>query len=255
MSDGADSVTFEEMEAQMAQPAVAAPVDVATARLEGDHIPAHLRGKTVAEIMQQTDALQQALRISEQARLAVQPQAPAVAPVPAPEPEKTKEEMSEWMQSDPIAAMEYIEERAAKRIMAQVEGRLAPLVSGTSAQIEQQMRTKYSAEFAVLGDDIQQIIRSMPNAQQMLANQQVWEDLISYARGKPGNFEKVVAQYQGRSANPAVDARAAETVSAGFTGTSVTRAPVAASSVQLDSTQKDICRVLGISEADYIKNL
>jgi len=135
---GPTSVSLDEMEQQANQPT---PPKLDEIKVDGTDIPEDLRGKSVADVIKLAGNLANALKLSENARTnaetmarmaSQQPSAPP-APVAAPEPkELSREEISELYATDPIKAIEVMQNQAISKVAKQYEVRLEPLFSGTS---------------------------------------------------------------------------------------------------------------------------
>lgn len=264
-SSGATQVTMEEMAAAEASEA-AKPTDLTKVVVQGDDVPEELRGKTAAEAIAYAKGLKQALGISEQSRLQAQQIAdiasrtqPVAAVVEAVvEPELTDEQLQTMFQEEPLKAIRAMNAKAIRDAERNVEARLAPLFSGTSASVEKQARETYKDEFALFGSEISKMVETTaqkPNGKNVLANPAFWDDMISYIRGKPGNFDKMV-EAKTRKVTEVTRSAAQEdqVASVGFTDATPTgraRKPMTVES--LDSTQREIAGVLGISLDDYVK--
>jgi len=234
------------------------PQDMFNQRLNLDSLPEHMRGKSIGEIVQRQIALEESLRISERAResmtqIATQPQA-APAPIQQAPPEMTREQLQEWMQTDPIAAIDFVINKRGNELVQHIERRFAPLTQGATSAGENYAKQKYAKEFELYGDQINQFARSLPN-QDVLANPRGWDDMISYIRGLPGNIDKYVdAQIASRNGSSADEARKVQAASTGFTATSGSRPSSAAPGPTFtDPVKAEIARVQGISYGDYIK--
>jgi hypothetical protein len=259
-----ESVTLDDMEAQSASDAAAATrLDLTKVMLDGDGVPEEFRGKSAAELASMAKGLSDSLRMSESARkqaetnasLALQrPPVPVAEPVR--EPEMNDEQLAEIYQNDPLKAIKIMQERSIREAEKNLEARLGPLFSGSAASAEAQARAKYAAEFELFGDQISQIVGSLPNAKTAMANPQSWDDLVSFVRGKPGNFDRLVEHKVGKSAaDRKAAAQAAQAADAGLSMASSVRAPSSAAAVtgQLDDLQREIAGKLNMTEAEYIK--
>lgn len=255
---GPSSVSLEDVEAGQAKP----KMDLTKIQFD-DNAPDEVKGKTAAEVIEQNRALAQALRISEESRknaealaqlAAKSNTAPAAAAAPVPEPvqEMPAEELAQLMQTDPVKAVQVIQEQTARKVDAQVRARLGPLASGASGLAEATVRQKYPDEFALFNDEIQKYVSSLPN-KEVLSNPQAWDDLISYVRGRPGNFEKLFDHRAAKSRTvDAEAARAREAASVGFTGRPANTQMPKVRGRPLDSTEREIARELNLSDEDYI---
>lgn len=253
-----NQMTFEEMEAQLKAtetPAPPKPEDVKLPDIEG--LPEHLRGKSAPEIAKYIEGLQSSLKLSEAQRLATEANArssASAAPVePVDESNKplTRDELKELYERDPIEAMLYMQQASAAALSSHIENRLKPLAESTVGQAEAEARRLFATEFELFGDEIKQIVSTVPN-RAALGTTEGWRDLISYVRGRPGNFERYIDEHAKKTRTPS-EARSAEIANVGFTP-----APIASPSgpsriTKLDSVQQEIARNLGMSDEDYIK--
>lgn len=199
----------------------------------------------------QVRALQEALRISEEARRDHRVERPAETP---PEPKKTKEELAALMQSDPIAAIAYMQGESMKIVTENFERRFGSLMKGSESTAESLARQKYPTEFEMFGTQINEFIATLPEANRAsLGTTAGWDDLISWFRGRPGNFEKLSAKLVEKQTNAAaIAAQAAQAAGAGATIRSEVRSPQASGGGQLDATEKEIAKTLGLTDAEYI---
>jgi hypothetical protein len=231
---GAVEVTLDEMEkATQELPKVPSLADI---KLEGDDVPAIVRGKSAQEAI---NGLVDALKVSEQARqqalltaeAAVKTPAP-VAPPPPPAPkELTIEELKALHDEDPFKAIQVMHQQAEQRVLRQYEERVRPLISGVASSAEQQARAKYADEFELFGDQIS-------------------------VRGRGGNIEKLIE----RKTKPKVEERRAtaqqqQAESVGFTDNSGSRGRKPSSVDQLDPIQREVAEKMGITPEDYIKHM
>lgn len=248
-----ESMTLDEIGRQVEAAEAAAKVpDLSTVKLEGDTVPEHLRGKTAAELLTFAKGLEDSLRKSEAAR--VQPQvteriieraAPTVTE-PAAKPAPTKEQLAELFTNDPVAAMEVYGQHVAQSVLRNLEQRIGPLAQGSAQAAERQAREKFKDEFELFGDQITQIKSQLPDPS-VLSQPQSWDDLVSYVRGQPQNFDKL---YDHRTKKRGEDltrseAQEAQVVAAPahFSPQSRTPAPVGAGA-PMDDLQKEIARNL-----------
>lgn len=250
-------VTMEEMERGLkdADAAEKAAADAATA----DEAKKKA-GESVED--PKVSALREALRLSEESRQRLETSLSSgreTPPPPAPvEKELTDEELAELHGKNPIAAIQYMQARAAKTVEENLSRRLTPLMSGNASTLEEQMKAKYPDEFKVFGDQIIDFVRKSPDKSTFSAAQN-WEDLIAWTVGK--NYKKLVT-YQAEKANlkATEDAQALERANAGTHVRSTGRTPAPqSSSGAFDDTTKAIIKELAASgvlnaddpEADY----
>lgn len=224
--------------------------------LDGEGVPEEIKGKSVADLFAEAKRLSEALRMSEQARLsAVAPAPVAATPPPAEPKELTDEEIRAIYDEDPLKAVEIKQAQLLRKMEKQYEARLAPLFAGSETSAEQNARQKYQDEFALFGDEIKTVIDNIPN-RAILSQPGTWDDIISYIRGKSGNFEKLAdARYEKQRQNAV---GAARQVQEGLTGFQVRPGPSEistgkVSAANLDKTQLEIAEKLGMSVEDYVK--
>lgn len=240
-------VTLDEMEAQ--QKKAEEEAKAAEGQQSDDSKPA-----ASAEPSPREKALEEALRISEDARKRMEsqltapaPAAPTAEPKPEAPKELTKEELSELFSKDPLQAVDYMTARAAHTAEVNLGKRLAPLLSGTASSAESQARQKYPAEFELFGDQIQTFVSNHPD-KSAFSNPANWDDLISWMRGRPGNFEKLQEHHSKKSQEKAAaDAQALQAASAGATVRSDIRTPAPVGQRPLDQTEQEIVKELANS--------
>lgn len=248
-------VTLEDMEQEL-QPAP----KVTDTKLEGDVVPEEFRGKSVAEVIEQTNRLKQALQISEAERLkALQQPAPVPAPVAAPPAQVdeykplTKEQIQALYEEDPLKAFEAMQNDALIRADIHFNRRFGALEGSLASTQEGWARQEFKDEFEVLGPQITELLGQITD-KRVLNDKQSWKDLISYVRGQPGNFEKL---WEHKSKHPAprtaADARAEQAADVGFSPRPTARAETPIPEGSLDPVQKRVAEVLGMSEAEYVK--
>lgn len=257
---GPGSVSLEDVDASRANQ----KADLTKVTLDGDDIPDDLKGKTAADLVQRTRALENALKISEDGRKNAETlaqiasrgtAAPATAPAPTPvvEQDMPAEELAQLMQTDPGKAVQVIQEQTARKVDAQVRARLGPIASGASGLAEATARQKYAEEFALFGDEIKRYTDSLPN-KDILSNPAAWDDLVSYVRGRPGNFEKLFDYRAGKAREvEAVKARESQVNGVGFTSRPANTAPATRKGRPLDATEREIARELGLDDNEYMK--
>ena len=257
-------VTFDEIEDQLkaAERAALAP-KLDDSKLDGEEVPEAFRGKTVREVLAHTKALEDTLRMSETARqqaltmaqLAAQRGAEPPKPAePPPEPMITAEQVAEAFGEDAakgVALMTKMNEQAIARAASSFAQRIDPLLSGTVGAVENQARAKYPDEFSLYADEIKEVLNRLPNKNAM-SSMDSWDDMIAFVRGN--NPEKLFAHRMSQeSGRKAAEAQEAQRNNAGFSMSSAQRTPAPTGGVVMDDTTKEVCKVLGISEADYAK--
>lgn len=250
-----ESMSLDEMQDMTPQ-----KTNLGDMKLDGDDVPEHLRGKSAADLIKLAESAQEAVKLSENARLQAEARAaaagvqqPATLPEPKPEPELTEEELAELHQQDPLKAIRYIQTQAQRAAERNFEARLGSVVAGTASQVENAARAKYKDEFELFGDQITSVAKTIPNAQQVLMNPSAWDDLISLIRGRSGNIERLIER---KSAQPAAPSRRAaadmEAQSMGFSDTGQTGRRPASNPSQLDSIQLEIAEKLNMTPAEYV---
>lgn len=254
------AITMEEIERQQ----VAAPAaDLSQVKLEGEGIPSALAGKTAMDAIRHAAALEEALKISENARKQAELTAQTALRAPAPVAEAapvaeikpiTREQFDELYQNDPMAAIQALNEQAIRMAERNLETRLGPLTSGSLSAAENGARTRYADEFALFSTEIKQVMEGFPNYRTVFANPAAWDDLISLVRGRPGNFEKLIAhKNQPNSEVLRREAINREASSMGYVDTNPIRSRSGGQVTELDATQREIADKLGMSHQDYIK--
>ena len=229
-------------------------------RLDLDSLPETLRGKSIGELIQRQVALEDAVRMSERARedlvRSIDMRGPTQPAQPAPTyaPTLSKEEFAELMQTDPMAAVNYMIEQRGESFIQHVEQRIAPLGNAAAVNAERIARDKYAEEFELFGDQIQDLYKQTAN-KAAFSNQQVWDDMISYIRGRPGNIEKYIER---RTKTQGASAREKEAAGAGVNLTSASRPATmgggSASWDGADDVTREIALNLGFkSFAEYKK--
>ena len=258
---GPESVSFDDIAARNTETEQFDPNGI---KLEGDAIPEAFRGKSVAELVALASGQQKALEISENARLALKNSqealeasrgtatAPAPAPAATPEPEHTEEELRELYDKDPFAYQQLMNDRLEKRILGNVQQRLAPVVDSSVDRVIRDARSQYPDDFAALGQDIERMISQLPD-RRVLSAPGAMDDLVAFVRGK--NIQKYVAHINSKGTE---DLNAARREAGEQTPTEFNRTPVPprprGNSQQLDETEKAVADALGVSHADYAKN-
>ena len=262
----AAAATFDQIEEGLKAPE---QVDLTKVDLgEGEDLPDELKGKTAAELLQHTIALSNAVKTSEAARkdqaaqmtemtarLAAHQVAPAaVVPQEVPEEkELTLDEYEKLYEDSPLKAMVAMTSAAEKRLAKNLDARMVPLTMGSADTAEANARQTYKVEFELFKPDIDAIISRLPS-KASLSSAKAWDDLISYVRGQPGNMEKL---FERRDASTRAEAekkaQEAEAAAAGVSLSGGERPPAAVPAGQLDPTEKEIAKGLGMSDADYLK--
>lgn len=247
-----NAMTMEEIEEDLKASSTPEPV-----KLEGDSVPADIRGKTPEEISRQVEQLRTALQISESERLQLlqkpvsqtvvqQHQEPEYVPL-------TKEQIQTMYEENPLGAIEAMQNDALIRADMHFNSRFAGLeTSGIEVQHERAKQT-FQDEFKVLGPQIEELVRSMPD-KRVFNTEKGWKDAIAYVRGQEGNFEKLW-EYRTTREEPRTreSARAEQVASSGFSPRSTERSSLPSPDGDLDPTTARIADVLGIDPKEYKK--
>lgn len=241
------TLSLEELESRSSATEAAPEPKASDVKITAADVPDYLRGKSVGEIVEMVERTQKALRMSEDARLALrntiegggQPQAPA----PEQPKQLTRDEIKELMENDPLAAFEYMQNNLVRSLDDHLNVRLQPVVQGTLGTYERSAREKYSTEFELFGDQIEAAKKMVDP--RVLATEQGWKDIISFVRGQDDNLDKLIQHRSGR--NPS-NARAEQISNSGFssarTGAVTRTSEPTGGDFGLDETQKEIAREL-----------
>lgn len=219
MGTSAQEVTMEEMEELAAEKKVetAPPKAGATTKLEAEDVPDALRGKTASELIETNRRLEESLRISEDARLALRGRATEIEDVREvvtedPADKMTREEFEELYKTDPMKAMEIYDRRLTKSIMANIEARFGPLIKGAASGQLEHAKSRYPIEFKLFEKDILKVAEEVNP--QVLGTAKGWDDIVRFVRGQDNNIEVFVAAKQGKTKE---GAREVEVAAAGHT--------------------------------------
>jgi hypothetical protein len=167
-------------------------VDPKTVKLDGDDFPEEFRGKSLADVLEHTRRLESALRISEQGRVAAQHQPPPAASAPVPvadEPDLNREELAQLLQTDAVAGVQALIDRAMTRAEKHLERRLGGITAGAASTAEAHARQLYPMEFELFGSQIKRFVELMPD-KSPLSSVDGWDNAIAYIRGLRGNIEQ-----------------------------------------------------------------
>ncbi len=190
-------IGFDEMEQVFATPkaedAPPPPPDLNTIKIDGEKVPEQYRGKSAAELIALTEGLQSALKISEQSRLQNGNNAAPVTTTPTSNaPVYNRDAIKQMVEDgDTVGAMENMLAYANAVVQQQLDARLAPLSTAAGAGVEYQAKQQYKEEFDLFGDQINQLARQAGSANMSAPG--AWDQLISFVRGQPQNFDKLVA--------------------------------------------------------------
>lgn len=176
-----NSMTMEEMEAADAADKTAAAATPSVAEKEAQ---------------EKIQRLENAVRLSEDARIravaesAAKAVAPPPAPVAAPVPEGPKdlsaEELEAMVQENPTKALQMAMEQTRRVTTRDLEARIGPLVNAGYSTAETMARTKHAADFAILGPEIDAFLATIPEVQKRaaLGNSEGWDTMLNYVRGQ-----------------------------------------------------------------------
>lgn len=250
-------MTMDEIEASL-QDTATPTTDPTTVKLEGEKVPETLRGKTLAEVLDRQEKLEQSLRLSEAERLALRnrPEAEPKAPEPPPVEEYkplTKEQIQALYEEDPLKAFEAMQNDALMRADQHFNQRFSRIEGSVATTQESWAQQQFGDEFKVLGKEIKAMVDKIPD-KRVLNTKEGWSDLVAYVRGQEGNFEKLW-EYKSKGTQPKdpASARAEQAEESGFSPRPTTRSAPPKPDQQLDATTREIAQNLGLTEAEYIK--
>lgn len=244
------------------------PTDFSKITLDGDDVPEDFRGKSVSEAIQQAARFKEALRVSEDARIALKnsqealettrrgPAPPAPA-APTPEPELNEEQLQALFEENPRKYHDYVAQQSERRIMRQLQGAIAPVVGNSADMAIRDARNRYPDEYAAFGSDIENFISTQIPDKAALAAPGAVDQMMNYLRGM--HYKKFGEYLANKNNGGLEDARSAlgSQTPNGFErtpqpprGNGKNKGPI-----QLDDTMKDIARALGVSEEDYARSL
>lgn len=267
MTHPSEAKTFEEIEADLGK-AAASGADVLNTKLEGDNIPDALKGKTVEELADRTKRLEDSLRVSETARTegagrmgqleaenaALKVVQPSQKPVPDSKPVLTTEQLKDMYDKDPLAAIATMQQQANETMEANLAARMQPLTRNSADIAEQNARTKHAETFELFGDQVEGHLSKIPD-RSVMSTAAAWDDLASYVRGQPGNLEKIIEHRASAGKKKTEeDALQAASDAAGASLTGGAQRPTPKTNVGvMDDTKREIAKIQGISEEDYLK--
>jgi len=261
----AAGITFTEIEEQLRQAektALGPKLD--EMKFDGDEVPENLRGKTAREMLNRITEMENALRTSEtgrqqaltMAQMATNQRTDAALVVKEPEPEPliTSEQVATAFSEDPAKGVDLMNKMTQQQIDRAGEHfmkRISPMLSGASGVVEAEARRKYPDEFVLFGDEIKKVLEAVPD-KSIMSSAKSWDDMIAYVRGQDPkrlfdfwqNKDKVVK---------GEEAREAQRQTAGVSMSSSQRVAAPVGGVVIDETTREVCRVLDMSEEDYIK--
>lgn len=207
-------------------------------------------------------ALQEALKISERARLELLDRMAAPREQPQPvQPGYTRERLAELLSSDDpnerLFAVETMQQQAIAQIAPAFTSRIEQLTHNNIASAKSDAERRFPAEFELFRDQIEGFQNQLPD-KSALTNAAGWDSLITYVRGQSQNFDRLVEHRAAASNNGAIARSAQKSV----VGQSFrpTGGGVVGGGETLDQDSRDIARNLiaaGIykNEAEYIKDM
>ena len=247
------------------------PTDYSKVTLDGEDIPEAFRGKSVSDLVTTISRLGDALKVSEDARVALKTSSEALAearrapppaappPAPQPDPELNDEQLQALYDESPRKYQDYLAQQSERRMTRMMQGYLAPVVGNSADMALREARQRFPEEFVAFGKDIEKFVSEMPD-KNILATPGAVDQMMDYMRGKNWKaFQDHIAAKQNGSLREAQHQLSAQTP-ADFSR-SPAPAPVPRSGggarrpVQLDDTMKEIAAILGVSEEDYAKGL
>ena len=191
-------------------------------------------------------ALQEALRISEEARKRTEETLRSIGTATQTkkeEKELTEEELNELYQKNPLQAISIMTAKAVKLSEENISRRLEPLIHGGATNAKILAQSKYPDEFALFPSEIAQLEEKYSGG---MSNPGAYDDLIAFIRGRPGNFEKLVEHITKKAdEKKAEEARQREQSGAGsHTRSDLRPPPPANEDYKLDDTEKEIARTI-----------
>lgn len=259
---GDHRVTMDDIGSMNATPD--AP-DYSKITLDGQDIPEDLRGKPLNDAIREISGLRNALKISEDARIALKNSqealerghAPAPPPPPsgpAPEPELNEDQLKELFENDPFKYHQYQAQQTEKRLLGMVRQQVQPIQGSAADFAIRQSKSTYADEWAAFGKDIETLISQAPD-KSVFAAPGTMDQLMDYARGRNWKqFQEYLNSKNGGTLDSARQALASETPQ-DFSRTTPKAPNGSRKAQQLDETQKAIADAMGISHADYAKNI
>lgn len=231
----------------------------------GDDAPEGFRGKSVNEVFDHVQKMQNTLKINEELirRLSSEPPKPQVvhvqsqpsAPVAPVQQGPTEDQMLEMINSDDpkvrLQAWQIMQQRNNQVLGEFLERRLAPLSQGTIGAAEAQARQKYAIEFELFPDLISSYMQRAPA--ETWANPQSWEELMRQVRGH--DPMRYVNELQKRAGTRSIESiQASEASNVGFVppvrAGGSNGAPGGAGT--LDALQRKIAEEWNMSESEYL---
>ena len=256
--------SLDEIGERLAEPT---PADFSKVVLDGAEVPEAFRGKSVADLVTQLSRLGEALKVSEDARVALKnssealsevrrPQSPTSPQAPAPEPELNEDQLQALYDENPRKYQDYLAQQAEKRMMAAVRGAIGPVVTSSADMALREARQRFPDEFSAFGKEVEKFISEIPDRSVLTAPGAV-DQLMDYMRGKHWQaFQAHLANKQGTL--DTARRTLSEQTPTDFSRISQSSPAVVRRNgkpIQLDDTMKEIARVLGVTEEDYAKSL
>lgn len=255
---GSSSVTLEEMEeASRNSETESKATKPGEVKLEGDSVPEKYRGKTLDDILRENADLERNARLAAAEREAFRAAAESGRQAPPPPPreeepkELTREELAQMYQEDPLAAIEAMQNQAFRKAEKHLNVRLGQLESGTISAAESWARDTYKEEFELFGNQIKQFVDNLPN-KSVFTSKQGWKDAIAYIRGQDDNMAKLI-DHKSSGGRTSKTAREEQDQESGFSGGSSARSKGGRRTVRLNEDQKEAAKIMGVSDAEYIK--
>lgn len=249
---GENEMTLEEMERAYTPPA---EPEKAT-----DPAPAAPDPVAVSGV----EAYKEALRISEEARKQAEARLRDTS-TPVQQADDgidtlTDEDIARLIEEKgQVAALRAIQAQTIRAANKHFSTRMAGMADAGIQLAEAEARRKYPLEFEVFKDDIQAQIKAAPD-KGALANGVVWDNLISFIRGKPGNIEKYIAKVNEKaSADAQAAALAAQRETAGVHlpngSVRVREIEAPAATHGLDAIEIEIANTLGMDLQEYAREI
>lgn len=242
-------------------------VNPAEMKLDGESIPEEFRGKTLADLLGQVSGFKTALQTSEEARrqaLATaealsqgRREAPAAPPAPAEEPKEwSEEELKKLHDEDPFKYQQVRFEMMERRLARNVDARITPMAGATADAAERVARAQFPEEFQLLGKEINDFVSQAFPDKSVLAQPGAWDRVVKYVRGE--HIDKIISHREQKKATENGRQRQDAESDAAPPSLGSNRAPSGRQGkltpANMDSTQKEIARNLGISDEDYCKH-
>ncbi len=151
--------------------------------------------------------------------------------------------MEDLYKESPLKAILYLTTKSSKLTEENISKRLDPLIHGGATNARVLAQSRYPDEFALFPNEIATLEQKYG---ENMGNPGAYDDLISYVRGRTGNFEKLV-EHRTKKADEkkAEEARQREQSGAGsHTRSDLRPPPPAGEDYKLDDTEKEIARTI-----------